>query len=94
MTEQKSNLAQGFGIASLVLGILTIPLGIIPCTFWIALFFGITGIILSAIALSKANQQNSSKGIIIAGLVCSIKNHAISTRSLDYGYWVSTRCTI
>src|SRR4030042_3658017 len=72
MNEQQSTAGQGLGITSLIMGVLAIPLGIIPCTFFIALVFGSVGIVLSAIALSQANRGNSPKGLIIAALVCSI----------------------
>jgi hypothetical protein len=58
MQEQNTNAGQGLGIAGLVMGVLAIPLGIIPCTFFIALVFGAMGIVLSAIALSQANRGN------------------------------------
>jgi hypothetical protein len=72
MQEQNTNAGQGLGIAGLVMGVLAIPLGIIPCTFFIALVFGTMGIVLSAIALSQANRGNGPRGLIIAALVCSI----------------------
>jgi hypothetical protein len=72
MQEQQSTAGQGLGIAGLVLGVMAIPLGIIPCTFFIALVFGAVGIVLSAIALSQSNRGNGPKGIIIAALVCSV----------------------
>jgi hypothetical protein len=72
MQEQNSNAGQGLGIAGLILGVLAIPLGIIPCTFFIAIVFGAMGIVLSSIALSQANRGNGPRGLIIAALVCSI----------------------
>jgi hypothetical protein len=72
MQEQNTNAGQGLGIAGLVMGVLAIPLGIIPCTFFIALVFGAMGIVLSAIALSQANRGNGPRGLIIAALICSI----------------------
>mgnify|MGYP001766286791 CR=1 FL=1 len=54
------------------MGILAIPLGLIPCTFFIAIVFGAMGIVLSSIALSQASRGNGPKGIIIAALACSI----------------------
>jgi hypothetical protein len=72
MQEQNTNAGQGLGIAGLVLGVMAIPLGLIPCTFFIALVFGAVGIVLSAIALSQANRGKGPKGLIIAALVCSI----------------------
>ncbi len=72
MNEQNSTAGQGLGVAGLIMGIIAIPLGLIPCTFLVALVFGIVGIVLSSIALSQANRYNSPKGIIIAALVCSV----------------------
>ena len=72
MQEQNTNAGQGLGIAGLVMGVLAIPLGLIPCTFFIALVFGAMGIVMSAIALSQARRGNGPRGLIIAALVCSI----------------------
>ncbi len=79
MDKQTTTAGQGLGIAALVLGILAIPLAIIPCTFIVALIFGITGIALSSVALSQANRGNGAKGLIIAALVCSILGTTIAT---------------
>jgi uncharacterized protein (DUF697 family) len=78
MDKQITTAGQGLGIAGLVLGILAIPLAIVPCTFIIALIFGITGIVLSSIALSQAGKKNGAKGLIIAALVCSILGTTIA----------------
>jgi len=78
MNKQSTSAGQGLGIAGLVMGILAIPLGIIPCTFVIALILGITGIVLSSVALSQANRGNGAKGLIIAALVCSILGTTIA----------------
>jgi len=72
MEEIKSNAGQGLGTAGLILGILAIPLGIIPCTFWLGIVLGISGIVLSLVALKQANQWNAPKTLIIAALTCSI----------------------
>ena len=79
MGEQNKTAGQGLGIAGLILGILAIPLGIIPCTFFVALVFGITGIILSSIGLSQANRMNGAKGLLIAALACSILGTTIAS---------------
>ncbi|UCH14808.1 MAG: hypothetical protein JSV22_02305 [Bacteroidales bacterium] len=79
MSEQSKPTGQGLGIAGLILGILAIPLAIIPCTFIAALLFGIAGIVLSSIALSQANKAGASKGLIIAALVCSILGTTIAS---------------
>lgn len=72
MEEPRSTAGQGLGIAGLVLGILAIPMGIIPCTFFIGILFGIIGIVLSIVALSQANRGYGPKALIIAALICSI----------------------
>jgi polyhydroxyalkanoate synthesis regulator phasin len=72
MEEHKSTAGQGLGIAGLILGILAIPMGIIPCTFYIGILFGIIGIVLSLVALSQANRGYGPRTLIIAALVCSI----------------------
>jgi len=72
MEEQRSNAGQGLGIAGLVMGILAIPMGIIPCTFYMGILFGIVGIVLGAVALTQATRGNGPKGLIIAALVCSV----------------------
>ncbi len=79
MDEPKSTAGQGLGIAGLVLGILAIPLGIIPCTFYLGILFGIIGIVLSLVALSQANRGAGPKGLIVAALVCSIVGFTISS---------------
>jgi hypothetical protein len=72
MEEIKSNAGQGLGTAGLVLGILAIPLGIVPCTFYLGILFGLAGIVLSIVALKQANQWNAPKALIVAALTCSI----------------------
>jgi len=72
MEEQRSNAGQGLGIAGLVLGIMAIPMGIIPCTFYMGVLFGIVGIVISIVALTQANRASGPKGLIVAALVCSL----------------------
>jgi hypothetical protein len=72
MEEQKSNAGQGLGIAGLVFGIMAIPMGVIPCTFYIGIVFGVVGIVLSIVALSQANRGHGPKALIIAALICSL----------------------
>ena len=72
MEEIKSNAGQGLGIAGLVIGILAIPMGIIPCTFYLGILFGIVGIVLSLVALTQANRGGGPKTLIIAAMICSI----------------------
>ncbi len=79
MEEHRSTAGQGLGIAGLVMGILAIPMGMIPCTFYIGIVFGIIGLIISLVALSQANRGNGPKGLIIAALVCSIIGLSIAS---------------
>lgn len=72
MEEIKSNAGQGLGVAGLILGILAVPMGIIPCTFFLGILFGLGGIVMSAVALSQASRWNGPKTLIIVALVCSI----------------------
>ncbi len=72
MEEQRSNAGQGLGIAGLVLGIMAIPMGIIPCTFYLGILFGIIGIVLSIVALTQAHRGYGPKGLIIAAMICSV----------------------
>jgi len=71
MEEQRSNAGQGLGIAGLVLGIMAIITGIIPCTFYLGILLGIMGIVLAIVALIQANRGFGRKGLIVAALVCS-----------------------
>lgn len=72
MEEQRSNAGQGLGIAGLVLGIMAIITGIIPCTFYMGILLGIMGIVLAIVALIQANRGFGRKGLIVAALVCSV----------------------
>jgi hypothetical protein len=72
MEEQRSNAGQGLGIAGLVLGIMAIPMGIIPCTFYLGILFGIVGLVLAIVALTQAHRGYGPKGLIIAAMICSV----------------------
>jgi len=73
MEEQKKTTAgQGFGIASLILGILALLIAFIPCIGFLALIPGVVAIVLAIVGLSQASQANGAKGVIIAGLVVSV----------------------
>lgn len=58
------------GIVGLVLGICSLLFSC--CVFFLALPGGITGIILSAISLSKAKAVSRKNNLALAGLICSI----------------------
>jgi hypothetical protein len=73
MNETKNpSSGMGLGVAGLVLGILSIPFGIMGCTFLLALVMGILGITLSAVGYTQARQANSATGLIIAAMIISI----------------------
>lgn len=78
----RSDRANGMQIASLVLGIF----GIVTCCCW-----GLPGIVLGVIGLILAivgNKKSNSKGIGIAGLVCSIIAIVFGTLALIYFIFV------
>ncbi len=62
------------GVASLVLGIISIVLSLFGGT-WVSALIGIVGIVLGALA-KKANPENS--GMATAGMVCSIIGTVLS----------------
>lgn len=78
---------QGMGIAGLLLGIVAIPLAIIPCTFVLALMFGAAGIVLSAVGLHQANTANGTKGLPLSGLIVSIVGLCIA---LMWGFFFAS----
>jgi len=62
----------GMAVGGMICGIVALALSFIPFCFWIiALLLGITGIILSAIALATAGKARRKKGVAVAGLICS-----------------------
>lgn len=67
------------GVASLVLGIVGLVFSFIPCLGMYGIGLTIPGVVLGAIAISKAKKNNGQgKGLAIAGLVCSIIGSAIA----------------
>ncbi|MBN2613113.1 MAG: DMT family transporter [Bacteroidales bacterium] len=72
MEQEKTTAGQGLGIAGLVLGILAIPLGIIPCTFIPGLLLGVTGIVFGAVGYTQAKKANGPVGLTIGALAVSI----------------------
>ena len=69
---KKTNAGQGLGIAGFVLGIIGLIVAMIPCVGLFALILSITGIVLSAVALTQSSRGNGPKGLIMAALVISI----------------------
>lgn len=76
--QEKTSYGQGLGIAGLVLGILAIPLGIIPCTFVFGLVCGVTGIIFGAVAYTQARKVNGPVGLATGALAVSIVGTCIA----------------
>jgi hypothetical protein len=76
--QTTTNAGQGMGIAGLLLGIIAIPLAIIPCTFVLAILFGAAGIVLSAVGLHQANTANGTKGLPLSGIIVSIVGLSIA----------------
>ena len=75
--EQKPGV--GFGVASMVLGILAILLSC--CFYYVAFPLALLGLILGAVGIKK----NSGKGMAIAGLVLSIIASALGVAAIVMG---------
>lgn len=65
--ETQSNGGVGFGIASMVLGIIALVTSC--CVYYVSIPCAVLGIILAAVSLGG---HKDGKGMAIAGLVCSI----------------------
>ncbi len=59
---------KGFGIAGMVLGIISL---VFFCLWYIALPCAVVGIILSAVGLNKAKAAGAKNSMAVAGIVCS-----------------------
>ena len=62
-----SRRANGFAVASLVLGILSIVLFFM---IWVPVVLGILAIVFGAVGISNAKKGAPHKGMAIGGLVC------------------------
>ncbi|MBQ4480830.1 MAG: hypothetical protein IJJ33_08750 [Victivallales bacterium] len=60
------------GVASLVIGIIAVILGFIPCVGQFAFIPAVLGIILGAVGIASAKKNNQPKGTAVAGLVLNI----------------------
>ncbi len=60
--------SKGMGIASMVLGIVSLAFF---CAWYIALPCAVVGVILGGLALSKAKEAGAKNGMAVAGVVCS-----------------------
>ncbi len=59
---------KGAGIASLILGILSL---VFFCLYYVSIPAGIAGIITGCIATSKAKSVGAKNGMGVAGIICS-----------------------
>lgn len=76
--NSNSNAGKTLGITGMILGIITVIVSFIPCLGMYALIPGIVGLILSIISINQANKAGASKGMAIAGLICSVIGCAIA----------------
>ena len=70
------------GVAGLVLGIIGAVGGFIPGINFFAWLIALIGIVISAIAMSKAKKAGQPTGITVAGLVLSIIGFVIAISGL------------
>lgn len=59
---------KGLGIASMVLGIVSL---VLFCLWYMAIPCGVVGVILGAISATKAKEAGMTNGMASAGLICS-----------------------
>jgi len=59
---------KGAGIASLVLGIVSL---VFFCVFYLSIPAGIAGIVTGCVSISKAKSVGAKSGLGVAGIVCS-----------------------
>ena len=62
------------------------PMGIIPCTFYLGILFGIIGLVLSIVALTQAHRGYGPKGLIIAAMICSVVGFSFAS---VWGFFLS-----
>jgi hypothetical protein len=72
MENQKSGTAQGFGVAGLVVGILTFITAFIPCFGVLVLYSGGLAIAICSLGYMLTYGQKVPKGLLIAAFILSI----------------------
>lgn len=60
---------KGLGIASMVVGIISLALF---CTGWVAIICAIVGAVLGGVGMKSAKDAGMKNGMAVAGLTCSI----------------------
>lgn len=84
METTKTNSGKGLGIASLVVGTITVIWSLIPVLGAGAFWLSIIGLAIGCIALFLAVRgQNPSKGIIITGFILCVISTGVSA------FWLS-----
>jgi hypothetical protein len=78
MEDVQNKSGSNLGIAALITAIITFVLAVIPCVGLIAIIPGIIAIVLASVGLSQSERNNSSRGILIAGLIIAIVASIIS----------------
>ncbi|MCE3258759.1 MAG: hypothetical protein K0S12_400 [Bacteroidetes bacterium] len=71
-TPANGNAGKGLGIAGMILGIVAIIVSFVPCFGWWAVVLAVVGLVLSVVSMSQAKKAGASKGMAIAGMICSI----------------------
>jgi hypothetical protein len=71
-TPANGNAGKGMGIAGMILGIVAIIVSFVPCFGFWAIVLAVVGLVLSVVSMSQAKKAGASKGMAIAGLICSI----------------------
>ena len=82
--------ASGMAVASMVLGILALPLGLMSiCLWWIAVPMTVTGVILGHVARSHARQGRAGgASMAMAGLVCGYIALGLTALSLIMWFFI------
>lgn len=75
---QSNGSSKGISIAALVCGIVGIVGAWFPVICYFALIIAIVGIVLGAIGMKKAKENNEPKGLATAGLVLGIIGTALA----------------
>lgn len=77
--KQETNVSKGLGIAGLIIGIIALVIGFIPCFGCLAVYPGILAIILTIVGfvLDKKTDRTTRK-LLIAALIISILGTAVA----------------
>ena len=78
MEDVKNYTGQNLGIAALITAIITFVIAVIPCIGLIAIIPGIIAIVLASVGLSQSARNNSTRGVLFAGLIIAILGSMIS----------------